>query len=220
MKVLRTIHNCHALGLHSLLIHRDPVIRIFVCDEAHTMYRNGLGDGVGADRFLEQSVGFHRHGFDITLIRLSGTIWNVLGFEMPPSAPAYPGRNPFQRCRYQSAIQNGQGSLWSTGQSTRLLVDYRRLEFLNAQCMNAWALHTVAVPAGESASWIVVEHKSENPPTGDDLDIFTTNPTFDSSGMYVEGNEASTKRHLKLCGGLPYVENVLTHFNLIPTETP
>lgn len=200
MKV-RTILHCHARGVHSLLLHEDPVVRVFVTDEDHVAHTNGLGDGVGAYRFIGQSVGFHRHRYDLKLSLLRGEVWNVFATIMPGVAGLW---SPFSRCEYRSAIRDGESRLDFTGEMVRLATDYQQLEVFASHFMRADELHTVAVPKGHVAAWLVQEFPTRTPPT--DLSVYTMRSHFDPTGMYREGTDADTERLLLAAGFLDGAE--------------
>lgn len=178
MKAIRTIMHCHTRGLHSILLHENPIVRLFIADPRHDLHTNGLGPGVGVERFAGQSVAFHRHRYDLDLHHVSGVVWNVYGALLPAV-----GGSEFIRCEYRSKLVDGEAGLLDTGKRRRVATDYQRLEPGDPHLMAAGLLHTVAVPERERAAWIVRE-RPVDPPL--DMSVYTTNPVFDASGLYVD----------------------------------
>lgn len=172
------LRDCHVAGMASIVLHDEPGnrVRVFVTNGAHGLHWNRPSVWLGAPKHARFSLGVHPHHCDIRLIHLFGEVHNDL-------YAVVPHRNgPFEKYAFQSAINTGSGSLVPTG--TRADLHMVRTDALASKpvAMKAHELHSVYVPNGERAAWMVVEGEED---TGFDSSCWSnTDRTFDFSNLY------------------------------------
>jgi hypothetical protein len=144
----KSIRNCHAKGLHSILFDDTPGARLrcFIAMSDHDMYNNRDG--------YPLSIAIHPHHCDVRLIPIFGEMCNM--------TPVY--RYQLEDCvyykyKYDSPITGKQGKFtrvqqWST-KGCSLYLSNKLLSHPIA--MKAKEEHTVYVPEGRSAAWYVQE---------------------------------------------------------------
>lgn len=165
--------NCHVMGLTSIMLHDEPGnrIRLFLTQHDHQLWREAdMGNP-------NMTLAIHPHHCDVTLVRVFGTVRNDI-YRLRQRE-----NGPLHECRYQSAILTGTGRLVPTGD--RYVVTDVRHEYITSRYgreMLAHQMHSIYVPKGQMACWLVIEGK-ENP----DYEpvCYTANPAFDSAGMYL-----------------------------------
>lgn len=177
--------NCHAFGLDSIVLHRDPdgkLVRLFVAQEGHELWLNDfhftyegsgeLGDKpyIKAKPKWQLSVAIHPHHCGVKLTAIKGEIGN---FEFERS-----NTDAFQLIEYmyQSPIKDKNGSEPGEGKAS-----FRRLSSGSMfhphpkfQCSNNLflsherevtlaprILHTIFVEQREQAAWLVTEMESD-----------------------------------------------------------
>ena len=188
--------NCHARGLHSIVI--APRLRIFYAAPDHELYRNGPG--------FSFSVGLHPHHCSLTLIRLMGKPRNIVEGAFPRLSL----RMKLLEFRYASPLRdNERGSFSATGRSrTFSLVSHP----ISHNEMDAHDLHTVFVPRGEEAAWAVVE--GDEDPNYVPLTYSNDNlEDFDFDGMYQPVDEAFVRQTLARVG-VPVVDGAFDRWRL------
>lgn len=153
----KSLINCHCFGMDSLVIKDGPgMVRMFIARKDHFLYRNEIGR---EDSYYQFSVGLHRHHCDITLMPLFGNISNIT------FANRYTDKeqrflrqvSPF---KYESPISGGHGSFQKMDGPITAALTYERIK--GPTHMSAERAHTVHVPYGETAAWLVWEG-AENP---------------------------------------------------------
>lgn len=142
----RSLVNCHCLGLDSIVIdeRQGKLTRIFMTSTHHRMWRNRL------PLTREMSVALHPHHCDLTITPLLGTVYNVV---VAADGKWY----DLSEFRYESPITNGKGNgrFIPTGEYKAFPL---RQESINAPLtMRAFRLHTIYVPEGEVAAWLIEE---------------------------------------------------------------
>ncbi len=162
--------NCHARGLHSIMLLDDPGrrIRLFVTDRGHAAWK------------ADAAIGFHAHHCDVTIQVIRGELENIiLGDAQGPAEIL-----DLPRYEYVSPILCGAGigafrRVGTTVFKSRSACAYRR----SSVAMAAREIHTVRVPRGEIAAWLVYEGK-EDP--GYRAHTWSTQDLerFDWTGMY------------------------------------
>jgi len=149
--VTNSIINCHAVGLDSIMLKPSPnMLRIFVVRENHTLWRNN------PDTDEPWSIGLHPHHCDITMVPIHGRITNiVLGTTGP--------QKKLHQFEYRTGIVNRVGAFKSAKQSgfgyvnkdVRVVLKHEPLRF--PQFMAAKQMHSVYVPKGQRAAWLICE---------------------------------------------------------------
>lgn len=145
----KSIRNCHALGVDSLLFRDTPgaMIRAFVCRPEHELWLNC------PTLVYPFSVGLHPHHCDVTLAPIYGNAFNVthvLGF----------GNTMLQAYQYESEITGTGGKFTRLGFSRGF--NLQKTLIGKPIAMKAREIHTIYVPQGEGAAWYVCEG-AENP---------------------------------------------------------
>lgn len=135
---MQDLINCHCVGVDSIILNENPIIRLFIANPNHELWRNDTH---------EWSVALHAHHCDITIVPILGFIYNKIetSYGIPTILNEY---------QYESFIK-GCGSFKSTfnNRSFRL-----RSELLTRSIkMGATDRHTIIVNKGHSASWIIIE---------------------------------------------------------------
>lgn len=139
----KSLANCHCRGLDSLVIKDAPrMVRVFVARRDHELYHNH------PFRTMPLSIAVHRHHCDVTLMPIAGEPFNVaLGSSSP-----FAGR--LRAFRYSSPIL-GEGRFGAVDEtvSRSLVID----PMSGPLFLRADEMHTVYVPKGETAAWMVWE---------------------------------------------------------------
>lgn len=148
--------NCHMEGVHSLSVgttEGGKLIRMFIAERHHRLWQNSMthfAKGV-------QSLAFHNHKSDITIIPLNGIIYNISLSKRDQEEDNF----VFDEFIYHSAIvDSNAGYFRKTGKSIFMGTKRRRVSqplFLEAD-----TLHTIGVPVNTSASWLILEGNDED----------------------------------------------------------
>lgn len=168
---LNALMHCHVRGLASVMLHDEPGnrVRLFYATTEHEMWRNEH------PLTREMNLAVHPHHCDLTLALVFGRVCNTRFVALPSEA------GDFHECRYDSAINGGAGGLARTGKTFVLQKVQQGWLYPSGDRMRADELHSIYVPKGEQAAWLVLEG-NENPsyqPV-----CYTRNPVFDPAGMY------------------------------------
>ncbi len=168
----KSLVNCHVKGLHSLVFTEKPLIRLFITDINHEMWKN-----TESNNFQDLSVGIHNHHCNLTLECIYGRFVNYQ-FINPVS-----GGYLFQKWQYQSAINSKECKFLLNGYENLALHITQSGIGSHSIHLNSNDLHTIWVQKGQKCAWFVYEGQ-ENPNytplcySNNDL----TN--FDSSELY------------------------------------
>lgn len=184
----KCVMHCQAKGLDSIvLLSGPPMVRIFVAHaDEHELYTNQPGSRA------RMSLGLHAHHCDVTLIPLSGQVFNV---ELTDDETGdFKFLSPYH---YKSGL-DGAGFFkralrfgCSRGLVSKPITDPL---FLPAQ-----EQHTIEVPYNKSAAWMVWEGKEDlyyEPITWSDRNL----EEFDFSELYQPMTEERLKKNLKVLG--------------------
>lgn len=139
----RSLVNCHAMGVDSLVLGVDPILRIFVARENHTLWTN-MPDQT-------YSVGFHNHHCDVTLVHLTGIWSNEM---LAQSGGVEISLAPY---RYESIIAGKSGAFSASGRERTWRVRAFSQPVNSPIFMRAQELHTIWVPRHSVAAWMVIE---------------------------------------------------------------
>lgn len=151
--VARSLNNCHAKGVSSIVLIDAPGerVRLFVAHENHDLARNSPA----LYREAGMSIGFHPHHCNITLQQVAGTIWNWI---VAPIDYTEIGTTKYS---YESSITGTETQFIKQGYAnlgTRSLYSLGNGESCQ---MDANELHTITCEAGEVAAWFVFEGKED-----------------------------------------------------------
>lgn len=188
----QSILNCHAVGLHSIMLLNSPeqTIRLYVAYPHNELARNNDED------LSNFSLAFHPHHCDITIQVVKGTIFNWVvqntdnpnsGFEMD----CY---------KYNSEITNGKIGFKKASQNN--IINSVRKEYISAGesvYMNASELHTVGASDKHLSAWFVFEGKEDkfyNNIAYSNADL----ENFDSSELYKKPTKFQVMDMLSDCG--------------------
>lgn len=180
--------NCHAIGLDSIVLKPAPnMVRIFIArGYEHTLWRNN------PDTNEPYSVGVHPHHCDITMVPLLGSIANIV---LSSGSPTH----KLHQFKYRSTITGraGDGSVFKyTGKDVRVSLHHQPLRYPTQ--LLASALHTVYVPKGKWAAWMICEGRewpNYEPLT---LSNHRLDTTYSATGLY----KPMTLKRLREYGGL------------------
>lgn len=186
--VSRSLKDCHARGVDSILFDDTPGarIRLFIANENHELAANIPSN---TDKGGLLSVSYHPHHCDLSLEVVDGIIFNVSVEEVRDGQFFNEHWPLFDKFRYQSAIKDGQCGFVKESSGHRFyrsaimrspgLVMPRGAEL----DLVADDLHTIGVHAGERAAWFVYEGAAE--PNYENICYSNSDlENFDSSGMY------------------------------------
>lgn len=153
----RSLLHCHAHNVHSIMLLECPgkTIRLFVAEPGHK-----LGGNCPSRFQTEQSVGFHAHYCELTLIPTRGVLWNWI---VSPVSPVC-SEMPFEvgKFEYKSAITDGKIGFKHVGSEMLQTVAFKGLTPGGSQYMPARIMHSVSVWDGDWCAWLVLEGR-ENP---------------------------------------------------------
>lgn len=180
----KSILHCHSKNLHSVIIGKDVndnLIRMFVATKKHTLYKNSL-------LFLSkighsQELAIHSHKSDITLIPLTGTVYNITASKILENEDVAENVVLFRQYEYYSPILNEKGKFVELSGIEKFKLT--RTQITCSLHLPSSALHTIYVPEYTEASWLVVEGKYSSSPSlisysNNDLTI------WDDSELYQE----------------------------------
>ena len=144
--------DCHIKGLHSIVIAERPdgsLLRMFITDKDHEMYKWG-------------NLAIHDHHRDLKLLRLCG--------EPKHFKFALTQGNAFQCFKFSSAI-SGIGRFEKQDKRASFSKSYSYMTKMTVEdpliALQGNELHTMTVPKGEVACWLVEEGASNRDYTGE-----------------------------------------------------
>ena len=167
--------HCHVMHLHSFLLQESPVVRMFFAMPQHELWKN--------TPHHPWSLAFHTHRTDITLEPLMGEVTNVLAGYYAPGTRQALGGIPAKGFRWDSKIRGGVGGFVPKNTSGVLnLFKGEKLEWPTS--LSGAQLHTIHVPQGQIAAWLVHEHSQVSGFSSvaySNMDLLE----FSSDGMYL-----------------------------------
>ena len=184
----RSMLHCHTPFVHSIMLLECPekTIRLFVAEPNHKLNDNSLGRYKAG-----QSLGFHAHHCELTLVPTRGDLWNWI------IAPQPNGAIKLGEYRYQSAITKGKIGFQRLGDANFVSQEYRCVRVGDSKAMVASDIHTVVVEAGEPAAWFALEGR-ENPNYDNRCWSSTDLEREDFSGLYQRMDEKTLRELLYL----------------------
>ncbi len=168
-----SIINCHVMGLDSIVFKlAAPMVRVYLAHEDHVLWRNKPETG------NIMSLGFHEHRQDITMVPLFGNIYNVLIEKRRSLTP----RTLLHHYAFHSHIAEGKGGFANLGKTSWHVLKTVPLTF--PTFLSGDTVHSVYVPKGETAAWMICEGKKND---GYGSGLLTNDPNLelsDLSGVY------------------------------------
>lgn len=145
----RSLINCHAVGLDSIVLKGAPnMVRIFLARPEHTL---GQNDPWATSDMTPFSLGMRAHHCDVTLVPLFGEVNNVVECRGPADCFPHVWMDAYE---YQSQIEETGAFRPRFGRSE---FELGFIELREPTHMKARTRHSICVKAGESAAWMVVE---------------------------------------------------------------
>lgn len=159
----KSLINCHCYGLDSLVL-KDAddtggMVRIFVARPEHELWKNHPDTAEAEGEAL--SIALHPHHCDVTLMPLVGDVYNVTVDD-----------GDIQRNRLRADIQGDLRALYFYRYVSPITHGAGRFEPINPDPIEVWLearklrgplflrspwRHTIYVPKGETAAWVVCE---------------------------------------------------------------
>lgn len=176
------VWHCHVLGLHSIVLakHDDgrPSLRMFTTDKSHDLWMN---EPCRLYAGQPMSLAAHAHRANLRLSLVRGLVLQVTFL------PGHHELVSLRQFHYRSHLLTGSGGFTATGETRKFRVGAYRL---TTDEMPATAMHTIYVPRGERATWLVEEgdlssEYDEMLYSNDDL------TTFNFDGLYKPMSETS-----------------------------
>src|SRR5882724_2219506 len=147
----RSLLHCHSPNLHSIVFRDSPqMIRLFIAQPNHKLFLNH--PNLFKD-YYNQSVGFHAHHCELTLVPTRGKLSNWI------IKPSVVGKLLLKEYEYRSAITQGQIGFTYVGEKLFNSKEFKHIPVGESKYMPATDIHTVFVTKGEWASWFVLEGK-------------------------------------------------------------
>lgn len=153
----KSLINCHAIGVDSILLDDTPGarIRMFIANENHELHKNHKFAG-------NISVAIHPHHCDLTLIPIRGAFENILFLDKPKEGMTYL-EYEFDEYLYNSKITGSKCKFVKQGKKTLLFNGsmWHSPNYNGYLEMAANTLHTVCAVRGQLTAWAVYEEKED-----------------------------------------------------------
>lgn len=179
----KSLLNCHAIGLHSIMLLDSPgkTIRLFIAVEGNELYRNGK-ENTYTDRPM--SVGFHSHHCNLTLYCIKGQFINWVVEKHDGTDPVnWSDLVQTEAYEYKSLIKQGELQFIHKHKQTLKTVYMQQIEAGNSVHLKANELHTVICKKDQISAWFVFEGKED--PNYDSTLYTNTNPNEqDNTQLY------------------------------------
>ncbi len=148
MKVYKSIKDCHAIGVNSIVLEQNDkkLIRVFYTKPHHVIWKN-------KDPFSKElAIAFHSHHCDISIEVVYGIMTNI-------TATVKKEISSSNICgwKFQSAIKNTNGSFEKSNNFTLESIEEETIGPKKLIVMPANKLHTVYVEQDKEAAWIIRE---------------------------------------------------------------
>jgi hypothetical protein len=204
----RSLINCHVRGVDSLVINAGPpMVRLFVARANHELWKNHW------DANSKFSLGLHPHHCDVTLIPIVGQIHNITFAEYADDpCVAQVKLSPW---KWSSHIR-GEGGKFTRIVNTPIptaLASSSRHTMSGPVPMAARQCHTIYVPHGKVAAWMVWEG-AEDPGyesiTWSNADL----SQFETDELYQPMTESRLLADLDLAKILQRTDRVLEDFSV------
>lgn len=144
----KSILNCHAVGVHSIMFVDKPgnTVRLYYTDMAHTLWKR---------EDLRLSVGFHAHHCDLTLYCIKGKIENWIVKENLITPKGF--LTEIKKYLYTSKILKGETNFQDKGITYIEEIGSKYLHIHQSIRLKAQDLHTIVVPRNLTSAWFVFE---------------------------------------------------------------
>lgn len=140
--------NCHVEGLDSIVLKASaPMVRIYLARKDHKLWMNDR------EEYMPMSIGLHQHRTDIAMVPLFGEISNILIHFGPPDR--WWKERTFIQYEYSSKIRDGKGGFSKIKEGIRGKIENKRLT--RPTLLKGEDAHSVFVPYGETAAWMICE---------------------------------------------------------------
>ncbi len=168
----KSLKNCHVRGLHSVVLNEDEkgLLRVFYTSQDHELWQNQPAkfrrmQWYGCNSEMPISIAIHPHHSEFAFTVLSGTITNVeFGDEMS-GISAWGRAISMPKWKWTSAILNGQGRFELVDNDSVIYLGECHIYSAGQKfSMLAAQMHTVFVPYGMEAMWMIREIASIEPP--------------------------------------------------------
>ncbi len=195
----RSLLHCHAKNVHSIMLLECPgkTIRLFVAEPNHELWKNNR-----VNIFYEQTVSFHAHHCELTLLPVTDCVgnWEMRKvYSVPGSGIAPPSSDELDEYQYQSKITHGKIGFKKLGSQYLSTTAYDFLTPGVSHYMPAETIHTIFLPRGVAAAWFALEGR-ENPEHDNKCWSFTDQSKIDFSEFYKPMSEVKLVQLLKLAG--------------------
>jgi hypothetical protein len=142
--------DCHVKGMDSIVFKlQAPMVRVYIARSDHTLWMNDPW----VTKDYNMSLGLHRHRTDITMTPLFGHVYNIFESlaKQEDAADVYLSKHT-----YQSRLVDGATAFRRIGNySTHFYL--RRESLRYPTLLPGDKLHSVYVPKGEMAAWMILE---------------------------------------------------------------
>lgn len=186
----KSLLHCHTKGLHSVMFTDTPekTLRMFVSTPESDMWHNH-------ELYIEDtpmSIAFHPHHCNITLEVLAGKIqnWQVVRDS---------GNIILKKFMFDSKLIGNGSGFHEIGYDNLRTVSNRILSKGEYESMPADNIHTVWVPRGTYAAWLVYEGKED----ANYIPFSWSNHSLDKlgfDGLYQKTEKSDVKELLKIAG--------------------
>lgn len=142
----KSIGNCHAFGVDSIVLSESDncLTRLFLAWPEHELYKNLNLDGCF-------SVGPHNHKYNLTIDPVCGKVYNL---EFVVEDPLGYYQLPVDSYIFHSAID----SIGVASYLDKVKLNWISCDLIQSSCpLTHCQFHTIYVPKGEKAAWLVYE---------------------------------------------------------------
>lgn len=154
----KAIKNCHVVGLDSIVINVNPLIRIFIANDNHLLWTNHPHNYIS---HIKPSLGFHPHHCNLFFKILTGKIYNITLEPHDKNAISHNNHYIFDKFEYQSKINKGEISFKLIEERTEHEIDIRSYHSMQSFYMRADMIHTVYIPKDKEAIWAICEEDED-----------------------------------------------------------
>lgn len=172
--LLKTVAHCHARHVTSLVFEEAQgcLRRAFLVWPDHQLWRN--------DPYTDCfEVGIHDHRYGVALQHVAGTVRNDL-YEIQQDGRLQTGGRVLNHFTFATGHMRGPCRVNRQLQQRLLLIDRRLLQPGIWQTMDYQQLHTIWVPEGQPAAWVVYAGAACRQHTN----LYTTREQIPLEGLY------------------------------------
>lgn len=159
----RALKNCHARGLDSIVIHENPIVRIFMTRPDHELWMNYPNQN------NPLSVGFHPHHCNLQFFILQGELTNILAQKtfIDDNDEWWNDLIELDCFEYQSKISKNEIKFNPVQKKIKFDLDFIFYKknvseiYKDSFKMKANQIHTVYVPKRMETIWAIFEDKED-----------------------------------------------------------